>query len=119
VGEPVTQPGLPLVGSRDRRPKVDDVVPRLIAALSDRGWVTARVLSAQIGSNERALREAAHQSEGRIVSGQRGYALIENVTVAEAQHAAAWLKHQATEMLKRAGDLHRAMHRARHAGEAA
>jgi hypothetical protein len=105
------QGSLPLAGSRDRRPKVDDVVPRLISALSGRGWVTARVLSAQIGSNERALREAASQSEGRVISGQKGYALIDEVGVHEAQHAADWLKHQAHEMLRRANEIHRAMHR--------
>lgn len=86
----------------------------LVAALTRRllgaGWQTAKVLRAD-GYQDRALRAIANASKGRIVSGQRGYCLIEEATVDEARHAASWLRHQAEAMLARAADIERAMHR--------
>lgn len=81
----------------------------LIAVLSGQGWVTAKQLWASW--TDRQLRALASASEGRIVSGQRGYALIEAVTVEEANHAAAWLRHQGTKMIQRAYEIEQAMHR--------
>lgn len=105
------QSTLPLVGASSRRPKVDQLVPLVLEALDGKGWVTRRQLQQQYGWDDRTIREAANQSQGRIISGQKGYALVDCVTVHEAQHAADWLKHQAHEMLKRAADIQRAMHR--------
>ena len=98
-------------GSVDRRPKGDALLPKLITALTDRGWVSAKHLCQQLGTDDRTIREAASLSEGRVISGQKGYALIEAVTVEEANHAASWLEHQAKAMLSRAAAIRRAMHR--------
>jgi L-asparaginase II len=85
----------------------------LVAALSDllrgSGWQTAKQL-ARHGFNDRTLRAIASASHGQIISGQRGYALITEATVDEANHAAHWLEHQAKAMLARAYDIRRAMH---------
>lgn len=94
----------------NRAPVVSDqAVARLIEALHNAGWRTAKQLR-DLGS-ERQLRAWASASEGRIISGQQGYALIEACTVEEANHAAAWLEHQSTAMAKRAAEIRRAMHR--------
>ena len=86
----------------------------LVAALSDllrgSGWQTAKQL-ARHGFNDRALRAIASASKGQIISGQKGYALISEATVEEANHAAAWLEHQAKAMTERAYEIRRAMHR--------
>ena len=50
-------------------------------------------------------------SEGRIISGQKGYKLTVDATIQEVQHAAAWLRHQATEMNNRALQIDRVYHR--------
>lgn len=89
----------------------DQDVAQLIAALSGRGWIKAKALALTLGCDDRTIRARANASEGRIVSGQQGYALIESVTVEEANRAANWLEHQAKEMARRAAEIRRAMHR--------
>ena len=84
-------------------------VDALVRALAHQGWTTARELR-RAGWNDRELRALASASGGRIVSGQQGYCLIEEATVEEARHAAAWLRHQAQQMTQRAYDIERAMH---------
>jgi hypothetical protein len=73
------------------------------------GWVKAKEFPAPWG--ERRLRAAAHESEGRIISGQRGYKLTRLATIEEVQHAAAWLRHQAQAMQRRALEIDRVYHR--------
>jgi len=109
----MTQPQLDFSGRGDVRLRPDGapLVAPLIAALTDKGWRTARDLCRELGTDDRSIREAASQSEGRVISGQKGYALIESVTVEEANRAAAWLQHQAETMLRRASDIRRAMHK--------
>jgi len=84
-------------------------VDALVRALAHKGWTTARELRSA-GWNDRELRALASASGGRIVSGQQGYCLIEEATVEEARHAAAWLRHQAQQMTQRAFEIERAMH---------
>ena len=86
------------------------LVAALVARLDGAGWQTAKQLKAD-GYGDRTLRAIASASAGRIISGQRGYALIESATVEDARHAASWLRHQAAEMNARAADIERAMHR--------
>jgi len=62
-------------GSPTRRPYVDVLVPRLIAALDGRGWVRASLLCAELQTDRRSLREAGNKSGGRIIGHQRGYCL--------------------------------------------
>lgn len=82
----------------------------LVFRLRGCGWVRAR----EMRGSDRRLRAVASASLGRIISGQKGYCLIEEATVEEARHAAAWLRHQGTEMIRRASEIERAMHK-RHA----
>jgi len=77
---------------------------RLVKDLSGSIWQTARELR-RLGWNERKLRAVASLSRGRIVSGQKGYALIESVSDEEAMHAAAWLDAQARVMMRRANEI--------------
>lgn len=85
----------------------------LVAAVTDllhgSGWQTAKQLK-PFGYNDRTLRAIASASHGQIISGQKGYALISEATVEEANHAAAWLEHQARAMTQRAYEIRRAMH---------
>jgi hypothetical protein len=107
-GRAMTQLRLPEAVAEGRITQTS--VQLLVLALLGAGWRTAKHLSA-FGYNDRELRAIASASEGRIVSGQKGYCLIEEATVDEANHAAAWLEHQAKAMAKRASEIRRAMHR--------
>lgn len=93
------------------RPAGDLLVAPLIVALTGTGWRSARNLARDLVTDDRTIRAAASLSAGRIISGQRGYCLIEEATVDEANHAAAWLEHQARAMADRARAIRRAMHR--------
>jgi len=87
----------------------------LVAALSDllrgSGWQTAKQLRQHF--NDRTLRAIASASHGEIISGQKGYCLISEASVEDANHAASWLEHQAKAMTERAYEIRRAMHRRR------
>ena len=102
----MTQPTL----WQQRQTNTPLLVAALVARLDGAGWQTAKQLKAD-GYGDRTLRAIASASAGRIISGQRGYCLIESATVEDARHAAAWLRHQAAEMNARAADIERAMHR--------
>lgn len=110
----MTQPSL--FQSKATRVSDADVV-WMIAVLCGYGWVQARQLKfdrAYVGVRrmpDRRLRAIAAASHGRIISGQCGYCLIEEATVDEANHAAAWLEHQAAAMNKRALEIRQAMHK--------
>jgi hypothetical protein len=87
------------------------ILPRLELYLRGRGWVTRRVIAADLQTDDRTIREAASQSEGRIISGQKGYCRLVEATIPEVQHAADWLRSQAKQMLERAYAIEQAMHR--------
>lgn len=73
-------------------------------------WATARHLSVA-GYTDRKLRAIAEASNGRIISGQKGYALLENCTPDEIDHAAGWLESQGKKMLQRAARIRARFHR--------
>lgn len=76
------------------------------------GWVMAKVMEADTGIDDRTLRLAAEHSEGRILSGQKGYRYFDRTTtIEEADRAATWLESQGRKMLKRGGAIRRRMHR--------
>lgn len=87
------------------------LLPALLAALDGQGWVTAKRLARVLETDDRTIREAASESEGRIISGQRGYCLTQQATVQDVQHAAAWLRSQARKMEYRAYLIEKAVHR--------
>lgn len=99
-------------GDVRRRPKgTAALVPRLIAALRGRGWVSARVLSRELGVDVRTIREAAHESAGEVASGQSGYALTVEVPVGELDRVIGRFYSQAREMRQRGLELERVRHR--------
>ena len=75
------------------------------------GWRTAKELAKVTGHSDRKLRVLANASEGRIVTGQKGYQSASNATTDEIHHAAAWLEHQAKEMIRRATSIRNMAHR--------
>ena len=75
-------------------------------------WVTAGELleipifySPNTESSRRWLRNLAANSDGQILSGQRGYRHIRHATPDEIDHAANWLEHQAQTMGHRARSI--------------
>jgi len=93
---------------------------QMVAALREHaagndGWRSAGELALDLGyptseRGKRAVRAAANASNGRIISGQKGYKLTCDATPAEIHHAAAWLEAQAREMAARACAIRRAWH---------
>jgi hypothetical protein len=76
------------------------------------GWILARQVLIQSGlvpdeGHKRWLRGLAAGSQ-LILSGQRGYCHLENASVEELHHAAAWLESQARQMQRRAIHLRQA-----------
>lgn len=97
-------------GDPRRRPRADLLVPRLLDALDGRGWVNARRLARELEVDDRALREAASQSRGRIIGGQSGYARTDQVSPRESGRVSAALRSQAKKMLRRSIDIDRVSH---------
>jgi hypothetical protein len=86
-------------------------VAALVSALRELGgWHNARELVA-LGYEERKLRAIAEHSDGQIISGQRGYALMSNCTPAEIDRSASWLESQGKKMLTRAAKIRVRFHR--------
>lgn len=86
-------------------------VDALCRHLGERGWVLARVLAEELKCSDRHLRVCAEHSNGRIISGQKGYRLFDRSTPLEdADRAASWLESQAKRMLTRAGQIRRRYH---------
>ena len=81
--------------------KTDADVADFMDYLRGRGWTTARSIHIGIGWSDRQLREWAELSEGKIISGQRGYKLTAEATPKEIYQAASWLKAQGKKMLRR------------------
>ena len=79
----------------------------LIAALTGQGWVLANRLGQ---FSDRKLRAMAAASNGRIISGQKGYCLTSEATLEEVRHASFWLRSQAHEMTRRALQIDRILH---------
>lgn len=100
-------------GNRDRRPQVEMLIPRFIAALDSRGWVGAKALAHELGVDARALREAAHLSDGRILGNQRGYCLTTQATLEEVHQVTRRLLSQSNRMRDRVRQIERVRHASR------
>ena len=82
--------------------EVDNFVS-MIAGYDD--WIRARDLTPRTGCGERLLRAFAHASDGKVITGQLGYKSTAKASVAEVNHAAAWLESQARAMERRASAI--------------
>ena len=94
-------------------PEVSDAdVELLCRRLFQRDWVFARQLREEFGYNDRVLRAIAAASDGRIISGQKGYRLLDSAACFEdAERSAAWLISQGQEMISRGYAIRRRAHR--------
>lgn len=101
----------PVLKGMFRKEQHRDLLAPLLGYLCDRGWVSGKQLASHFQTTDRVIRAVASMSEGQIISGQRGYALISQAPVEEVQHAAAWLRSQARQMIQRAYKIEQAMHR--------
>lgn len=84
-----------------------DDLNRLLTYLSRQStWVSMRDIARQCDglsrTTDRAIRAIASASDGRIISGQRGYRLTSLATKDERNHAIAWYTSQAAKMMQRA-----------------
>jgi hypothetical protein len=84
----------------------DPNVEWLVRFLNANDWMTASEIlrqsrQAETDSNKRMLRALAAASKGRVAGGQRGYKLVEEMTVEEYHHWRNWMKSQADFMTAR------------------
>jgi hypothetical protein len=75
-----------------------------------RDWLTAAALGRLTGFSDRTLRSIANESDGAIISGQRGYKSTRYATIDEINHASNWLVSQAKKMERRAIAIQRRRH---------
>ncbi|HWD19103.1 MAG TPA: hypothetical protein VHB20_07475 [Verrucomicrobiae bacterium] len=78
----------------------------LVELLKGQDWRTAAELLKAIGhddteSGRRSLRAVAEASEGRIAGGQKGYKLVDEMTIEEFKHYRDWMLSQARKMESR------------------
>lgn len=79
-----------------------DEVEAVCAFLVGKGWIKARVIEEQIEIDDRRMRVIAEKSDGRILSGQKGYRFYDAGTpVDEASHASNWVISQGKKMIRR------------------
>jgi len=97
-------------GDPERRPSVAALVPQMIAALDNRGWVGAKVLTEELQTDRRALREAGHRSNGLVVGNQRGYALTSQVSLEDVHKVTRRLLSQSHRMKARVLEIERVRH---------
>jgi hypothetical protein len=86
---------------RPPKPSVDEV-DAVCAFLQGKGWIRAAQIEQEIDIDDRRMRVLAEKSEGRILSGQKGYRFYDEATpLEEASHAANWLISQGKKMIRR------------------
>jgi hypothetical protein len=88
----------------------DPRVDRFVSWLAGRGWVTAAQVHEALDWSDRDVRSFAEASDGRVISGQKGYKLTREANPDEASQAADWLKNQAAKMTARAIKIQRVFH---------
>jgi hypothetical protein len=98
----------------ERPPHQGPIVPtgevdKLIEKLAGRGWMTAEQLGATTESQKRSLRAVGEESEGQIISGQKGYKLTIEATEAELNEV-DWWRSQGKKMVRRWAKTRRVWH---------
>lgn len=92
--------------------KAAEMMDRFLIMLQEEGdWVKGSTLATRLHTPDRVVRMCASRSEGRVLSGQRGYRLTSQATLDEITHASGWLRSQAREMLQRSMEIERFKHR--------
>ena len=84
--------------------------PLVKLLILNKGWVPAAQLERVKGWKERKCRAMAEESNGRVISGQRGYKATECATPKEIRQATNWLWSQARKMSDRAVSIQRVAH---------
>jgi hypothetical protein len=108
----VSQLALEFERSAGKGPKIRrDQVAKVVELLRGRDWQTSKDLGCATEADKRILRAIAEASEGQIISGQNGYKLTIEATLPEIDAAAAWLKHQGEQMIRRYTEIQRVRHR--------
>lgn len=79
-----------------------------LAALSDGRWHLGKSLCADLGTNERVLRQIADDCAGEVISGNQGYKLERYATSVEYFHWENRMRSQARAMLRRIVQARRA-----------
>lgn len=98
-------------GDVSRRPTgAGQLVPRFLQALRGRGWVAGCVLAAELGSDLRALRDAAHESRGLILGGNKGYCATLAASLEDVHAVTRRLYSQSQQMRERAMEIERVRH---------
>lgn len=103
-----TELGIKIAG-----PKVKpEEVEAMVGFLRGRGWLDAAAIELETNISDRKMRVIAEHSDGRILSGQDGYRLLDRDTpIEEVDRAATWLESQGKKMLGRAAAIRRRYHR--------
>lgn len=91
--------------------KAAEMMDRFLLLLQEEGdWVKGSTISTRLHTSDRVLRSCASQSNGRVLSGQKGYRLTQDATLDEITHAENWLRSQARQMLLRSLEIRRFRH---------
>jgi hypothetical protein len=93
-------------------PKKEDPaeLARLESALSNGKWMSAKRLFIYTGLNDREVRYLAQASDGRIITGNKGYKLIRHASVIEVNECCDRLRSQASRMIGRVIQIQRRYH---------
>lgn len=97
-------------GNPRRRPSGASILPAMLRALDNRGWVGASVLARELDTDVRTLRAAAASSAGQILGGQRGYLLTRQASLREVARCTARLLSQSNRMRERVAAIERVRH---------
>ncbi len=100
--QPLAPPPTPVEEQLAQRPAVTpDDVEAFVEFLRGRGWMYRRDIHRERPGNERALRQLAEESSGRVLGGQRGYRLTAEATQDEVDEVVGFLTAQADKMAAR------------------
>lgn len=88
-----------------------DEITAMTLLLRGRGWVTRKLIERATGWDEKFIRDVAHASEGRIISGNKGYKLFAECTPEEFSAARGRLKSQVDRMNERIIAMDKMWHR--------
>ena len=77
----------------------------LVSALQDRQWVTRETLARELRVSVRAIRDAASQSRGRVICGNRGLKLTAEASDEEVDECCGRFTSQIHEMSRRVVEI--------------